>query len=728
MNATFLSRRGLLFRLLVKGIFFILSFTSAVAQTDTIQKYDLQEVVVTATRSEKQVFEIPRSVTVIPGSDIRGGIYHHAGDVLAQEAGIFITGAGQTPGTLQNLYLRGANTNHTIVMIDGVRITDPSTTNNSIDLSELSMMDIERIEIVRGAHSTLYGSSAIGGVINILTRRPEKSGIHGMAALRGGLFGAGASQFGQALSMNYSAGSGFYANADLKNTRVNGLDASIDTSSTSLPPDRDDFDKIAVSGKAGFRNDKWDLFASYKKVKQRADIDDGPFLDDDNYVLDFRRDLLLYGASYKAGKTLEMSYRGGWTDLRRTSVDDSSRVDRQGNFDHSFSENVYDGKVLSNELQATYRLSDLTLTGGAGRYDEKMSARSYFYNSAWNFETTTNLDSLGLGSHTNNLFLHLDISGGVLDETMEKARLTLGGRWNAHSAFGTYFTYEIAPSLQLNNRTLLYANIATGFNAPSLYQLYTPESNYLSGIRRGNPDLQPEKSVSYELGWKQRIGNHTSFRFSFFQTRVSDIIEYVYLWDAGIPIDSLGNDWMRDDFRGDTYLNIGNQTNRGLEFSLESHLSPHFTVTGNVSLVEGMLQYEPGDVESGTTQGHRVQLFANGAFLDREVTADELPRRSNTANLRLAYRHGDRLSAALQLRHAGPRNDILYDASLGPFGALNTTRVNGYTLLDLHASYRFSASFSAVLRLENLLNENYREVRGYRSRGRGIFLSTQLNW
>lgn len=80
--------------------------------------------------------------------------------------------------------MRGANSNHTVIMVDGMRLSDPSSVDNALDLGELSLTNIERIEIVRGAHSTLYGSSAIGGAVNIITKKNDRLGFTPMQASR----------------------------------------------------------------------------------------------------------------------------------------------------------------------------------------------------------------------------------------------------------------------------------------------------------------------------------------------------------------------------------------------------------------------------------------------------------------------------------------------------------------------------------------------------------------
>ena len=137
---------------------------------DYTKVYPMKEIVVTATRTDKDVNNVGRSVTLITNEQMKTSVYNNLAELLSRQEGIYVVGTGQNPGMIQSLFMRGANNNQTAIMVDDVRITDPSSPNNALDLKELSLTNLDRVEIVRGAHSTLYGSSAIGGVINLITK------------------------------------------------------------------------------------------------------------------------------------------------------------------------------------------------------------------------------------------------------------------------------------------------------------------------------------------------------------------------------------------------------------------------------------------------------------------------------------------------------------------------------------------------------------------------------
>ncbi len=119
-------------------------------QVDTSKTVELKPVIITATRSEKDPTEIGRSITTIPNEQIKSSGANTVAELLSQQEGIFIVGAGQNPGSLQSIFTRGANSNQTNILIDGMKISNPSSTDNGLNLSELSLSNIERIEIVRG--------------------------------------------------------------------------------------------------------------------------------------------------------------------------------------------------------------------------------------------------------------------------------------------------------------------------------------------------------------------------------------------------------------------------------------------------------------------------------------------------------------------------------------------------------------------------------------------------
>src|SRR6266550_7058303 len=142
---------------------------------DTLRR-EIPEVIVTATRTSENPNNIGRSVTVIQKDEIQKLQSNDLAQLLSMQEGISVTGSEENPGMTETIFMRGTNANHTLIMIDGVRITDPSSVNDALDLAEIPVSGFDQIEIVRGSHSTLYGSSCIGGVINLITAGKQSPG------------------------------------------------------------------------------------------------------------------------------------------------------------------------------------------------------------------------------------------------------------------------------------------------------------------------------------------------------------------------------------------------------------------------------------------------------------------------------------------------------------------------------------------------------------------------
>lgn len=699
---------------------------------DTTKIYPLKEVVITATRSEKNPADVGRSITLITSENIQNSVNNNVSELLSNHEGMYIVGNGQNFGMHQSIFMRGASSNHTTIMVDNIRITDPSTVNNAPNLSELSLANIDRIEIVRGSHSTLFGSSAIGGVVNFITPKNQSKELNANVEFKAGTFGRKTSMFSENLFLNYSMKNGLYISGEVYNSNVKGLDATVDTvtdQNVFKNRDMDDFNHTDIIGKIGYSANKLDIFGSFQKTKQKTDIDKRAFVDDDNATLDFKRNLFTYGASYELNDILTLKYIGGYSTMKRRAVDDSSVIDKFGNNDHTYSDDLWNGRTSTNEIQANFQMNGIGGVIGGGLYSEFMSAKNYFYTRSIFGEYTfsSDLDSLRLNTSTKNIFVHLDVNGSLVDKEFKNFSIAFGSRLNRHNTFGNKPTFTLNPSLKINNNALVYASYSTGFNAPSLYQFYAPNKDFISGIPRGNKNLKPETSSSFEIGFKQNIDN-VWFGVSFYNTVTDNMIEYVYLWDKNIRLDTLGNDWMRNDFRGDTYLNIGRQTTKGVEFYMSSKLMDNLVLSGNFSLVSGKLNFNPSSIGVEQTQGNHVQLYNNGYFLNKDVETIGLVRRPNTANLNLVYQPLNFLYLNLNLRHVGSRSDIYYDSQRGPYGALGTVPVADYTLVDLSSKYNLNEYISFGVRIENIFDTKYSEINGYSTRGRSIYLNTRLGY
>jgi len=660
---------------------------------------------------------------------INSSIYSSVGDLLAREAGIQLIGGGQNFGVSQTMFMRGANSNHSIIMVDGVRICDPSTVDNGIDLSELSLTNIDRIEIVEGPLSTIYGSSAIGGVINIITKKKDEKPINTGISIKEGTFGKGTSALNSEMYINLNHKSGLYLNLSGYLDQVNGLNTTIDTitnPATYNNPDKDNFRKFDYAAKLGYKMKNLDVFIAYKHSGQRSDLDKGSYRDDDNRYLLFNRDLINYSLNYKVTNSYSLGFTGGYSIMQRKDTDDSSIVSKSGIYDHQFAKSVFDGSYLTNDLLVYQKAKFITSVFGLESNVEKMSNYSFVYSYDPYFgvyQSETNLDSLHLKATTYGLFFHSDVNLGFLTNALDKLTVGIGARYTNHSQFGNNITYEINPSYKLET-SLLYFNYSTGFNAPSLYQLFTPDKSSGSYATRGNPDLKPETSSNIEIGLKHYLSKESNFTLSWFHTVTDHVIEYVYLWDKNIGIDTLGNNWMRNDYRGDTYINLSQQTVNGVELNIMSRISRQLIVNANISLINGTTTYSANNIDTAHSGGNHIQLFESGVFLsEKNNQVINLTRRPNAiANIGIVYQPVKKLSFIFNSRFVGSRNDVYFNPSIQPYGAMDRKLLGAYNVSDLQFNYEFNKKLLAALKIENIFNTSYEEIAGFTTRPRGYFL------
>jgi vitamin B12 transporter len=696
------------------------------AQDDSTQIKQLNEVTVIATRTEKKVLDAPKSVTVITSKDLQQLPYQNVADLLGRYEGIFATGTFQNPGSLQYLYMRGADARQTLIMVDGVKLSDASTPDNSVDLAELSLANIERIEIVRGSQGTLYGSSAIGGTINIITKKRSKPGLSANASLQAGTFGSKTFATTNLANAGYSDASGFYARVGYANTISNGFNATLDNGTNAggfKGNERDHFRKHDITGKIGFEKNGWDAYAAYRRVQQETDIDDGAFRDDENHVVDYNRNVYSYGLGKSVNKRLALKFFGGYTNTERKVFDDSSLVSSNpATYDASTMNSRYTGRYLSNEAQVNFTAGNLSVVGGAGLTTEKMNVNSSLFFRTFNFTSETKYDTLGIKADIAFAYARADwkIPFGT-------NYLNLGGglRYSNHSQFGDFITFEVNPSFKAGENTLLYANFAKGFNAPSLYQQFAPESDFSSGITRGNNRLDAEESFTAEAGIKTIIDRTVILNLSVYSNQVSNYIDYAYLWEKNKPVGSLSF----GDYRGDTYLNTGKMVTTGFELGSQFIFSPKFEVGANLSINIGRLEYDPSEIDTVKTQGYQVQLYSNGSFLNQETEVKGLVRRpSSMINLNATYKPVKSLRFLLDMRIIGQRPDIFYDPNLGPFGALGRNDVDGYTLVNLATYWNISQHIGLNLQLNNILDKSFSDINGFRNRGANVWVGATLSW
>lgn len=491
------------------------------------------EVVVSATRIETPAKEVASSVTVLTRREIDRAGRTSVLDVIQDGLGVAAVRAGG-PGAAASAFLRGANSEHVLVLLDGVALNDPMNPSRSYDLSHLTLDNVERIEILRGPQSTLYGSDALAGVINIVSRRGEGRPAVALEA-SGGSYGSwrgAAAVSGGAGRLSYSFGLSRYQTAGLSA-------ASTEYAGNS---EADGYRNATLSGQLGWAfSPTAEAAIVVRAVEARTAIDGfgGPYGDDPNSLQDYRSLLLsARGRALLLGGRWEIkaaaSHLGSGRD-NDNPVDDLHPADSEIG--------TFRSRLAKLDVQNNIFLSgSQTLTFG-GDWQRESGESSYFSESAWGpYESAFP----GRRAERVGLFAQDQIRIGGLFFA------TAGLRLDDHSRTGTALTWRVAPALAVEaTGTRLKATVGTGFKSPSLYQLYAPGTAW-GAI--GNEGLRPERSTGWDAGIEQEWAEGrwqaglTRFRSDF-----RDLIDYDY---------ALG------------YVNIGRARTQGWEAFLRLRPSP----------------------------------------------------------------------------------------------------------------------------------------------------------
>jgi vitamin B12 transporter len=473
------------------------------AQQDSSRPASLNEVIVTANKTLQKQGQTGKVITVINQQQIAQAGSKTVAQLLQETAGITINGALNAPGTNLSVYTRGASSGRTLILLDGVPVYDPSQINNEFDLNLIALNEVERIEICRGAQSTLYGSDAIGGVINIITQpRDNNQAFSGKAGILAGNYGtvrANAQVQGKAGKLSYGVR---YA----KNI-TDGFSAAHD-STDKKGFDRDAFNGDFASARLQYQfNESLSLSVFGLSSVYQNDLDAGVFADEKDFTVAHRAKTAGARLNYQKNKfRLQAQYQ--YSDLTRKFLDDSSSVDGFA----KFTSNHYSGKAQFVEVFGQYSFTpQFTVMAGTDYRYSSMNNQFLSISSFGPFESSFR----DTAQSQYSLFANL-----LFKSKNEKLHLELGGRWNDHSQFGSNTTFTFHPSYQFAKQWRVLGSISTGFKAPSLYQLYDGFS--------GNDDLKAEKSTNYDLGL-QFQSKALQSRLVFFHRNIKNGIDYNYI-------------------------------------------------------------------------------------------------------------------------------------------------------------------------------------------------------
>jgi vitamin B12 transporter len=448
-------------------------------------------IVVTATRIPTPEQQVASSITVVTADDIAARQQQSLPDLLKQVPGLNVVQTGG-PGGQTSVFMRGTNSNHTKVLVDGIDVSDPSNSGGAFDFGQFLAQDIQKVEILRGPQSGLYGSDAIGGVINIIT----KSGA-GPAQFNAGLEAGSFDTFNQTAGLSGSL-DGFHYAANVAHfhsgeTPVTPLDLL-------APGERridDYYDNFSASTKLGFavtENFDLGLVARYTDAHLRLTGEN-----EDNFPADFP------DSAQSANNTLQTFARGtahmlSFDGMLEQTLGAAYSSIKSSDFAPEFARSDAFGERVKFDWQGIIRLAaDEKLVLGAEHQRDEITAP---------ISASTSIDSG-----------YAELQSSFADRLFD----TVSVRYDANDRFGGKVTYRFAPTyLLIESGTKLKASIGTGFKAPTLNQLFQsfPDFDFFA-----NPNLKPESSVGWDLGVEQSLaGDRWRFGATYFHNNIKNLI------------------------------------------------------------------------------------------------------------------------------------------------------------------------------------------------------------
>lgn len=629
------------------------------------KSYELSEVVVTATRTEKNVMQLPVPVTRITAQDIKNRGVVRLNEILAEQTGLaVVTNHGQ------GVQMQGFDPQYTMIMIDGEPII--GRTSGTLELSRITMTDIDKIEIVKGPTSSLYGSEAMAGVINIITAKP-KDGFRLTAATRYGTNNNADVNLNTSYRKDKISLSAF-----VNRNSSSGYSLIENSSSPTVSP----FYGYTGNFKFGYQvNDKSDLNLSVRYYDN---------IQSNEYMVSNR---LVVGDGKENNLNINPSYNVKFSDKVKSSIRlYYSRYATKAELDYQDDQSIYDDSYFTQnfsrgEFQTDYSvLKTLKLTGGLGAQYETVKATRYDQLQSFN-------SSYG--------YFQADYS------PFAKLNMIAGGRYDMHSVYKSQFSPKLAANYQLLDNFSFLASVGKGYKAPDFRQLYLNFTNAIVGysvfgyedlaeklaelqsagqIRTVLIDptnlnkLNAESSISYNAGFRFVPHSKVKVNVNFFRNNIENLINTVTIATKtnGQAVFS--------------YMNVDKVVTRGAEVDMVYNPVKFLQVSGGLQYLDAFDQEDKDRIASGkvfmrdpkTNETKLVKLADYGGLFNRS---------KYMANVAIAYSNNSKgIFASLRGIYRGRYG--ISDQDGNGLVNMDSEYVKGYML--------YNASISKLLLKERL--------------------------
>jgi vitamin B12 transporter len=629
-----------------------------------------ESVVVSPTTLPTPSEQSASSVTVITAADIESEQYRTVPDVLASVPGLNVVQTGG-PGGQTSVFIRGTNSDHVKVLIDGIDVSDPSNPNQSYDFGQLLTGDIARIEILRGPQSGLYGSDAIGGVISITTKSgsgPFKITISG----DGGSF----TTFSQRVT---ASGSQDNFNYVFNVQHFSSLSTPVTPLNELAPGEQrnnDTYNNWTYSTKLGYNaTDNFAVNAVARYTYSVLGYTGEDYVDffppAPEALQDTQTDRQFYGRAEAVWSLFDGRFKNffgfNYTNAWSYNVDPNPDSPSPPPLVAPPTTNLGQREQVDYRGEAQIMQGENFVFGLEDKRETLWTNSTGLFNTAGLYMPTTTTAAMG------DKAAWLELQSAFADRFFVVSNV----RFDDYDSFGEHTTWRIAPVFIVPwTDTKLKATYGTGFKAPTLTELYVNNPSFLVV---GNPNLLPESSTGYDAGFEQPLFRDVvRVGATYFHNDITNLIE-----GTTNPTTFVS-----------TYINVDHATTQGAEAFVA------FALNNRLNL--------------------RVDYTYTQAIDD--TTGLELLRRPmNKASLTATWRATDRLTVTGQVIYVGPWLD---------YNRAGTAELMapGYTLVNLTANYAVTDRITTFARINNLLNQQYEDPLGFLRPGFGIYggLSVQI--
>lgn len=526
-------------------------------------------IIVTANRRPQPLSQIGSSVSVLTAEDLERNQQSFVLDALESLPGVSISQNGSFGGSAA-VSIRGAGSNNTVLMVDGIQLNDASSPGGAFNFNALDTYNIERVEVLRGPQSVLYGSDATGGVINIITKTGG-DGLGGKIFVEGGSFNT---QRGGANI--YGGNDQFGFNLSASGINTDGISAADENDGNT---ERDGLSSFTLSGKfTGELSESFTLEALSNYSDSNSHYDNSfPILSDGSEVHTVDTDQF-FGAVRGNLSLLDDRF----TNTLSLEYSEINRL-----FTSDFDPFLGQGRRTNIDYLGVFNLQeDLVLTGGLQH------------------EKVKSVGAADASFDISSIFGEVGFTG------IDGLTLTGGGRYDDHETFGGTTTFRVTGSYEFEGTgTRFIANAGEGFKAPSISQL-----TFLCLTCDGlNEDLKPERSIGYEFGFEQSLlEDRVRLDATYFYIKIEDKITYISFADG--------------------YTNLESTESKGIELRIDADITDTLSISSSYTytdpkdrITDELLIREPKNVFNGSINwmpidklSTTVNIIHNGKELNRD--------------------------------------------------------------------------------------------------------------